>query len=165
MKTESKKSEKLLIQPKENNVSSLSIASVNFKKLIEEDDDLNLELPNDDFTYNEFQIAWKNFCESEKEKGNTNILSLLNMDQPSIEGNIIVIKTINKMNFKEIKGYKNKIESFISKELNNYLITVNVKLSEETDKKSYLDIKEKLKIIKSDNKNISSLIDEFRLRI
>ena len=69
------------------------------------------------------------------------------------------------MNFKEIKGYKNKIESFISKELNNYLITVNVKLSEETDKKSYLDIKEKLKIIKSDNKNISSLIDEFRLRI
>ena len=163
---EPKESEKLFVQPKKNNVSSLSIASVNFKKLIEvEDDNLNSELPTDDFTYNEFQIAWKKFCKSEKEKGNTNILSLLKMDQPSIDGNIIDINTINKMNFKEIKGYKNKIESFISKELNNYSISVNVKLSEETDKKSYLDIKEKLKIIKSNNKNISSLIDEFRLRI
>jgi hypothetical protein len=45
------------------------------------------------------------------------------------------------MNFKEVKGYRNRIQTFISKELNNYLISVDVKLSEENTKKSYLDSK------------------------
>ena len=69
------------------------------------------------------------------------------------------------MNFKEMRAYKSKIESFISKELNNYSVSVDIKLSEESDKKSYLNMKEKLKIIQDSNKNISSLIDEFKLRV
>ena len=87
------------------------------------------------------------------------------MKQPSIEDNNIVINTFNKMNFKEMRAYKSKIESFISKELNNYSVSVDIKLSEESDKKSYLNMKEKLKIIQDSNKNISSLIDEFKLRV
>jgi len=74
------------------------------------------------------------------------------MNNPSINNNIITISTINKMNFKEVKGYRNRIQTFISKELNNYLISVDVKLSEENTKKSYLDSKEKL-------------IDDLKLRI
>ena len=159
-------SEELFIQPLKKNISSLSIASLRFKKSIEEkDNDLSKELPYDNFTNNDFNKAWKKFCKSEKEKGNTNILSLLKMKQPSIEGNNIVINTFNKMNFKEMRAYKSKIESFISKELNNYSVSVDIKLSEESDKKSYLNMKEKLKIIQDSNKNISSLIDEFKLRV
>ena len=68
---ESKDSEKLFNQPIKNDVSSLSIASLSFKKSIEDEtNDIDLELPNDDFTENDFQIAWKKFCESEREKGN-----------------------------------------------------------------------------------------------
>ena len=159
-------SEELFIQPLKKNISSLSIASLRFKKSIEEkDNDLSKELPYDNFTNNDFNKAWKKFCKSEKEKGNTNILSLLKMKQPSIEDNNIVINTFNKMNFKEMRAYKSKIESFISKELNNYSVSVDIKLSEESDKKSYLNMKEKLKIIQDSNKNISSLIDEFKLRV
>ena len=156
----------LFKQPQIEDISSLSIASLNFKKSVEdENDDLDIDFPNDDFTNNDFEIAWKKFCELEKKDGNNNILSLLKMNQPLINDNVIIINTINKMNYKEMKGYKSKIQEFISKELNNYSISIDVKLSEETDKKKFLDSKEKLKIIQESNKSIITLIEEFNLRI
>ena len=87
------------------------------------------------------------------------------MNDPVIIDNTIVISTINKMNFKEVKEYKNKIQTYISKELNNYSITVEVKLSEEITSKSYIDSNEKLEIILENNKDIGKLITEFKLRI
>ena len=82
-----------------------------------------------------------------------------------MNNNMIIINTVNKMNFKEMKEYKSKIQTFISKELNNYSVTIDIRLSEETDKKTYLDSKEKLKIIQNNNNSINSLIEEFKLRI
>ena len=87
------------------------------------------------------------------------------MNLPTMNDNMIIINTVNKMNFKEMKEYKSKIQTFISKELNNYSLTIDIRLSEETDKKTFLDSKEKLKIIQNSNKSINSLIEEFRLRI
>tara|TARA_Y100000996_G_scaffold338058_1_gene274844 strand:- start:892 stop:1155 length:264 start_codon:yes stop_codon:yes gene_type:complete len=87
------------------------------------------------------------------------------MNLPSINDNMIIINTVNKMNFKEMKEYKSKIQTFISKELNNYSLTIDIRLSEETDKKTFLDSKEKLKIIQNSNNSINSLIEEFKLRI
>ena len=166
LEIEYKDSDRLFKQPNINDISSLSIASLNFKKSIEKvSEDEDLELPNDDFTDNDFEIAWKKFCELEKKDGNNNILSLLKMDQPFINDNVIFINTINKMNFKEINGYKSKIQTFISEELNNYSITVDVKLSEEIDKKKFLSSKEKLEMIIENNRSIISLVEEFNLRI
>ena len=87
------------------------------------------------------------------------------MNLPTMNDNMIIINTVNKMNFKEMKEYKSKIQTFISKELNNYSLTIDIRLSEETDKKTYLDSKEKLKIIQNNNNSINSLIEEFKLRI
>ena len=80
------------------------------------------------------------------------------MNNPSINDNIITISTINKMNFKEVKGYKSRIQTFLSKELNNYSISVDVKLSDEITKSSYLDSKDKLDLLIKDNENIGKLI-------
>ena len=87
------------------------------------------------------------------------------MKNPSISNNVITISTINKMSFKEVKGYRNKIQAFISKELNNFSISVNVKLSEEEVKNSYVDSKEKIDVIIKNNENIGKLINELKLRI
>ena len=87
------------------------------------------------------------------------------MNLPTMNDNIIIINTVNKMNFKEMKEYKSKIQTFISKELNNYSLNIDVRLSKEADKKTFLDSKEKLKIIQDSNDSISSLIEEFKLRI
>jgi len=87
------------------------------------------------------------------------------MNLPTMNDNMIIINTVNKMNFKEMKEYKSKIQTFISKELNNYSLTIDIRLSEKTDKKTFLDSKEKLKIIQNSNNSINSLIEEFKLRI
>ncbi len=87
------------------------------------------------------------------------------MNLPTMNDNMIIINTVNKMNFKEMKEYKSEIQTFISKELNNYSLTIDIRLSEETDKKTFLDSKEKLKIIQNSNNSINSLIEEFKLRI
>jgi len=87
------------------------------------------------------------------------------MKNPSISNNLITISTINKMSFKEVKGYRNKIQAFMSKELNNFSISVEVKLSEEEVKNSYMDSKEKLDMIIKNNENIGKLINELKLRI
>lgn len=87
------------------------------------------------------------------------------MNNPSINDNIITISTINKMNFKEVKGYKSRIQTFLSKELNNYSISVDVQLSDEITKSSYLDSKDKLDLLIKDNENIGKLITELKLRI
>ena len=159
------KKEIKLFTSNNDEVSSLSIASLNFKKSenIEEED--NIELPNDDFTENDIRMAWKKFCDKEKVNGNNNMLSLLNMNDPVIGNNSIIISTINKMNQKEVKGYKNKIQAFISKELNNYSITVDVSLDEVKQKKNFVDSKDKLDALIKENNNISLLINEFKLRI
>ena len=93
-------------------VSSLSLASLSFKNSNDELKEQKLDdLPSDNFTENDFNIAWKKFCDIEKEKGNKNILSLLNMNNPTINNNIISISTVNKMNFKYVtlNSYNNKI--------------------------------------------------------
>ncbi len=87
------------------------------------------------------------------------------MNLPSINDNVIIINTVNKMNFKEMKEYKSKIQTFISKKLNNYSLTIDIRLSEDTNKKTFLDSNEKLKIIQNSNNSINSLIQEFKLRI
>ena len=87
------------------------------------------------------------------------------MNNPSINDNVITISTIDKMNFKEVKGYKSRIQTFLSKELNNYSISVDVKLSEEITKSSYLDSKDKLDLLIKDNESIGKLITELKLRI
>jgi len=154
-----------LFTSNKDEVSSLSLASINYKKYenIEEED--QIKLPNDNFTENDVKIAWKKFCDNEKINGNNNMFSLLNMNDPIIENNSIIISTINKTNQKEVKGYKNKIQTFISKELNNYSINIDVSLDEIKQKKTFVDSKDKLEALIKENDNISILINDFKLRI
>lgn len=147
-------------------VSLLSLASIDFKKKTAFENYIeNKELPNENYTENDLLNAWNKFCDIEKDNGNNNMLSLLNMGNPIIDNNTIKISTVNEMNLKELKSYKSNIETFISKELNNFSINVEVFLSKSQSKKTYFDSHEKLEFMKKSNKNISKLIEEFKLRI
>ena len=87
------------------------------------------------------------------------------MNEPVLEDNLIIISTLNKMNFKELSGVKNDIQLYLSRELSNYSISVEIKLSKGKSKKTFTDSREKLKIITDDNKSLKKLISEFKLRI
>ena len=156
---------KLFYSSNEKEVSSLSLASLNFNKSYNPKEEGQVDLPNDDFTENDIRDAWKKFCDKEKVSGNINMLSLLNMNDLIIDNNSITITTINKMNQREVKGYRSKIEAFISKEIKNYSIRVDVSLAENNQKENFIDNKDKLLALKKSNEFISKLIDEFKLRV
>ena len=144
----------------------MSIASLDFKKNIEGNNiKIEDELPENDYTESDFLKTWKRFCEIQKKNGNSNLYSLLRMNEPILEDNLIIISTLNKMNFKELSGFKNDIQLYLSRELSNYSISVEIRLSKGKSKKTFTDSKEKLKIIMDDNKSLKKLISEFKLRI
>ena len=102
-------------------ISSLSLASLNFKKSenIQEED--KIELPNDDFTENDVKIAWKKFCDNEKVNGNNNMLSLLNMNDPVIENNSINPEVISLLILPSLEKLIKIKETTNDNKINRYL--------------------------------------------
>ena len=88
------------------------------------------------------------------------------MNEPELKNEEIIIKAINQVNKKEIESISDEILSYLKKELNNYSITLRVKLEKlkkENQPKS-LNNKEKLKSMIDSNPKFKSLIEEFNLR-
>ena len=102
----------------------------------------------------------------QEEKGNINISSVLKMNEPSIEGGNIIIKTVNQINKKEIESIGGDILSYLKKELENHSISLKViieKNSKKNETKS-LNNEEKIKSMIESNPKIKSLIEEFNLK-
>ena len=50
------------------------------------------------------------------------------MNEPDLNNEKIIIKAVNQINKKEIESISDEILSYLKKELNNYSITLRVKL-------------------------------------
>ena len=88
------------------------------------------------------------------------------MNEPELKNEEIIIKAINQVNKKEIESISDEILSYLKKELNNYSITLSVKLEQlkkENEPKS-LNNQEKLKSMIDSNPKFKSLIEEFNLK-
>ena len=88
------------------------------------------------------------------------------MNEPELKNEEIIIKAINQVNKKEIESISDEILSYLKKELNNYSITLKVKLEKikkENEPKS-LNNQEKLKSMIDSNPKFKSLIEEFNLK-
>ena len=88
------------------------------------------------------------------------------MNEPDLNNEEIIIKAVNQINKKEIESISDEILSYLKKELNNYSITLRVKLEKlkkENEPKS-LNNEEKLKSMIDSNPKFKSLIKEFNLK-
>ena len=88
------------------------------------------------------------------------------MNEPELKNEEIIIKAVNQVNKKEIESISDEILSYLKKELNNYSITLRVKLEKlkkENEPKS-LNNEEKLKSMIDSNPKFKSLIEEFNLK-
>ena len=88
------------------------------------------------------------------------------MNEPDLNNEKIIIKVVNQINKKEIESISDEILSYLKKELNNYSITLRVKLEKlkkENEPKS-LNNQEKLKSMIDSNPKFKSLIKEFNLK-
>jgi len=88
------------------------------------------------------------------------------MNEPDLNNEEIIIKAVNQINKKEIESISDEILSYLKKELNNYSITLRVKLEKlkkENEPKS-LNNEEKIKSMIDSNPKFKSLIKEFNLK-
>ena len=163
-----KKDNKLFDLPNNQKaISTFSLASIDFKNSISNDNEIEeVNLPNKKFSKYDLLKSWKSFCEIQEEKGNINISSVLKMNEPSLERENIIIKTVNQINKKEIESIGGDILSYLKKELENHSINLKViieKNSKENGTKS-LNNEEKMKSMIESNPKIKSLIEEFNLK-
>ena len=148
-------------------ISTFSLASIDFKNSISNVNEIEeVNLPNKKFSKYDLLKSWKSFCEIQEEKGNINISSVLKMNEPSLERENIIIKTVNQINKKEIESIGGDILSYLKKELENHSINLKViieKNSKRNGTKS-LNNEEKIKSMIKSNPKIKSLIEEFNLK-
>ena len=148
-------------------ISSFSLASVDFKNSISNNKEIEeIDLPNNKFSKFDLLKSWKSFCEIQEEKGNINISSVLKMNEPSLERENIIIKTVNQINKKEIESIGGDILSYLKKELENHSINLKVIIEKNSKKNGTksLNNEEKIKSMIKSNPKIKSLIEEFNLK-
>ena len=148
-------------------VSTFSLASIDFKNSISNDNEIEeVNLPNKSFSKYDLLKSWKSFCEIQEEKGNVNISSVLKMNEPSVERENIIIKTVNQINKKEIESIGGDILSYLKKELENNSINLKVIIEKNSKKNGVksLNNEEKIKSMIESNPKIKSLIEEFNLK-
>ena len=163
-----KKDNKLFDLPNnQKTISTFSLASIDFKNSISNDKEIEeVNLPDKEFSKYDLLKSWKSFCNMQEEKGNINISSVLKMNEPSVKGENIIIKTVNQINKKEIENIGGDILSYLKKELENHSINLKViieKNIKKNDTKS-LNNEEKMKSMIESNPKIKSLIEEFNLK-
>ena len=163
-----KKDNKLFDLPNNQKaISTFSLASIDFKNSISNDNEIEeVNLPNKKFSKYDLLKSWKSFCEIQEEKGNINISSVLKMNEPSLERENIIIKTVNQINKKEIESIRGDILSYLKKELENHSINLKVIIEKNSKKNGTksLNNEEKIKSMIKSNPKIKSLIEEFNLK-
>ena len=88
------------------------------------------------------------------------------MNEPSLERENIIIKTVNQINKKEIESIGGDILSYLKKELENNSINLKVIIEKNSKKNGVksLNNEEKIKSMIESNPKIKSLIEEFNLK-
>ena len=88
------------------------------------------------------------------------------MNEPSLERENIIIKTVNQINKKEIESIGGDILSYLKKELENHSINLKVIIEKNSKKNGAksLNNEEKIKSMIESNPKIKSLIEEFNLK-
>ena len=88
------------------------------------------------------------------------------MNEPSLERENIIIKTVNQINKKEIESIGGDILSYLKKELENHSINLKVIIEKNSKKNGTksLNNEEKIKSMIKSNPKIKSLIEEFNLK-
>ncbi len=149
-------------------VSALSISSLKAKKIHEENKkDHTIDeskLPKEVFTEDSMQVLWAEFIEIIDAKGQKIMASNLHADVPKLKNETIIwIELPNETMKKEIEREQYDLMEFLKKKLNNYFITLEISVNEETAKKFAFTPEEKYEKLREKNPVIDLLRKEFDL--
>ena len=146
--------------------SSLSLKSIHEKKVekkaIEEENFDNH--PKDFFTQDALQNLWKDYVALLIQKGERSMASIVGTDTPQLgKNNKISFSVPNKLMEEQFRKGRSELINFLRKKLNNYGISLDVRLNESIEKKFAYTPQEKYNKMKEINPLIDKLRQSFEL--
>ncbi|WP_222983801.1 DNA polymerase III subunit gamma/tau [Flagellimonas meishanensis] len=148
-------------------VSGLSLSSIKAKKEHENVKAPNLskeELPTEPFSEEEMQQHWNDFTQMLNDKGRKILASNFQTDVPKLKNvNTIWIELPNATMKKEVELEQSLMLDYLKQKLNNYSISLQITVNEETAKKFAFTPAEKYQKLKEKNPAIELLRKEFDL--
>ena len=148
-------------------VSSLSLSSIGLKKEAERRSSSKKIAANDakeKFTQETLSSLWKTYTVEKNNMGESNIAALLEMSQPELlADHKILLKTSSSLSKVELTKELPPLLSHLTKALNNYKITFEIKVETPKSEEFVYSIKEKYDYLKKINPEIEVLKNEFDL--
>ncbi|MES2747330.1 MAG: DNA polymerase III subunit gamma/tau [Bacteroidota bacterium] len=153
-------------QPK---VSSLSLASIKAKKeLLEAQKGIVKEvvhLPSESFTETEMQEFWFKYADRLGDKGYKIMESLLRINDPKLNGTIIVHELPNESSKIDFEKEKHDLLTYLRSHLHNHEISIDVQINESIDSKKAFTAQDKYNRLNEINPNLEVLKKLFDLDI
>ncbi|RIA09601.1 DNA polymerase-3 subunit gamma/tau [Flavobacteriaceae bacterium MAR_2010_72] len=149
--------------------SGLSLKSIKAKKehqikqmevVIDEEN-----LPKEDFTEDMFLEAWNDYIKSLHRSGKKIMASMLEMNQPVLNGTSIGLEFPNETLKLELEKSQFPLMEFLRKTLKNFDLKLDITVNEEASKQYVFTTREKYEKMKEKNPNIELLKKTFGLDI
>ncbi|TXD51210.1 DNA polymerase III subunit gamma/tau [Polaribacter sp. IC063] len=160
------KPEKPVLVSAQRRTSSLSLKSIHQKKVVkklavEENFDNH---PKDVFTEKQLQDLWKAYVALLQKNGERSMASIVATDVPRLAADFNVSFTVpNKLMEEQFKRGRPKLLNFLRDQLNNYGISILIKLNETVEKKFAYTPLEKFNKMKEMNPLLEKLRQTFEL--
>ncbi len=146
--------------------SSLSLKSIHQKKeaeksSVEENYDNH---PKDTFTKEELISFWKEYQQNLLQKGKKSMASILIADTPKLLKNFVIQFTLpNNLMGEQLQRGRTDLLGFLREKLNNYQISLDIKINETVEKKFAYTPQEKFDKLKKKNPLLEKLKQTFQL--
>ena len=152
------------LQPK---VSAFSLAGLKAKKELHEANKLSVKddiyLPSEAFTETEMLIFWNKYAQRLADKGHKIMESLLQLNRPKLDGNIIVHELPNEGSKIDFENEKHELLQFLRSHLKNHDLTIRVDVNEVVLQKFAFTDEDKYERLLKINPNLELLKKTFDL--
>ncbi|TYP99250.1 DNA polymerase-3 subunit gamma/tau [Tenacibaculum adriaticum] len=149
--------------------SALSLKSIHQKKEVKnvsEEEENYDNHPKTPFTENQLKEVWKKYYFKLNQLGENSLASILNSATINLKSNFIVeLTVVSELLEKQINTGKPKLLKFLREKLNNYGITIAIKIDETTEKEFVYHPSDKFKKMCEKNPLLEKLKNTFQLDI
>jgi hypothetical protein len=148
-------------------VSGFSLSSIALKKEAKEKNKPTIkvsELPQNPFKQKDLELLWKQYIETLKKDGKSNMASILFMNSPILSDNFqISFKVANEMNKSELIKEMEKLMPYLRNHLNNQILSISIGISENIKEETIFSSPEKYQHLLKINPVLDTLRKTFYL--
>jgi len=151
----------------------LNTGNVSIKKLLEKKEEeatihsLREDLPKESYSFDQIKMLWRRYAFQVKEKGLETFYNALIKRDPIDSGeHLYVMELDNQIQIDYITPHLSDMVDYLRKEVKNYLIRIELKLSENPEEEvKFLTGKDKFAALARKNPNLHTLKNLFNLDI